>query len=286
MKTELECAGLHSRTLEGVALPFSPCCPALQSVGDTFEDRWQHMLVGVAAADFGDKRRLSRTTMPELRRRVWENRSLLATLMKDPADALEHADVLKQTRSSDPELLRLLLGELLLWCAPSGLVGVVQDSTAVRRTSSACESEPRPDLSDEAGTATLGSLAPGDYVALHGVVFSEPGGPRWQGVVPFSLSSDEVLRVSQWRQRSGSTDSHGPIPAGWIRIDRTKSEPSPCRFRLSSGPRTLFSLATEADEHVGTAGHAAVQAAAGEPLVERGPLLRRRGAGACHYRPT
>jgi hypothetical protein len=120
--------GVAAMVTSGESLPTSALGDAskdgaqgeAQALGESYHERWEHMLVGVAASEFGLKRRLSKTPPTELRRRVWENRSLMVPLLTHPLDKLKEAcPPPHQLRPFDAALLRSMLSEILIWCAPA-----------------------------------------------------------------------------------------------------------------------------------------------------------------------
>ena len=248
------------------AQPASAAVPRT-SVGGSYADRWGNLLTGVAAVDFGEKRRLSRTTVNEVRRRLWENRRLLASALRDPEQALQGA-ILQGSgitpRKTDPQMLRCMLAEILVWCAPSDAAQAVVHPAHVLRSMHGTDNG-APDLSDEAAAATLGSLEPGDFVEP---AMLADGTPRihvgeissWMAVTPLTLSHDNEARTAAWRQRSGAGMDSITLPPGWVCI--SAQEGGCCRGRRDTGaPRTLDEIATEVDP-IGASKRAAVLAAA------------------------
>ena len=161
------------------AAPLSPVRKTLLAA-DGSEARWDGLLRGVSRSEdaFGKRRRLSRTDPIEIRAEIWRNRGVLMSGIRQPDVALEattDSASVGTARLSDPELLRGMLCEMLLWCAPSETPAAILHSVVLHRSPG-----------DEGVDSTLAELELGDFVTVAVRAAPHPG---WTAV-PTPLNTD------------------------------------------------------------------------------------------------
>ena len=154
------------------AAPPSPVRRTLLAA-DGSEARWDGLLRGVSRTEdaFGKRRRLSRIDPIEIRAAIWQNRGVLMSGIRQPDVALEattSSASVGTARLSDPELLRGMLCEILLWCAPSETPAAILHSVVLQRSPG-----------DEGVDSALAELELGDFVT---VAVSATPHPGWTAV--------------------------------------------------------------------------------------------------------
>lgn len=233
---------------------------ARPAAADGHEARWDGLLRGVSRSEdaFGKRRRLSRIDPVEMRATIWRHRDVLMPGIRQAGVALEATSASGSVGSplqSDPELLRSMLCEMLLWCAPSETPAAILRPVTLQRSP---------------GDAPVGTeiteLELGDLVTVSVNTAPHPG---WSAVVPLCFGNDEPRRMLQWIRKTEQQHHADAGPAvGWLR----KSDPSRPSLRgCSSTPRTLAALAAQA---------AAATAAATSPAPVSGAQNVDGGGGA------
>jgi hypothetical protein len=231
-----------------------------ESMRPACECRWEGMLRGVVAdrsALSPKRRKLSQKDPAEVRGAIWRHRGVLMPGIQQADEALEatataggHSAAVGSPRSSDPELLRGMLREMLLWCAPSATPAAVLRGIVVRRN---------PVDEAEAGVVDaeqpMAKLERGDFVTVSINSAQQLG---WTAVLPLSFGRNERQQLQQWSQRSGQ---QGTQSVGWIRKPVRVSQAA--LRGCAAAPRTLTALAAaaaaaSAQPTAGATGQAAV----------------------------
>ena len=232
-----------------------PVSPGRASVltADGNEARWDGLLRGVSRSEdaFGKRRRLSRTDPIEIRADIWRHRDVLMPGIREAAVALEATSYSGSVGSplpSDPELLRGMLCEMLLWCAPSETPAAILRAVKLQRS---------PD--DDALDSDLAELELGDLVTVAVNAVPQPG---WTAVVPLCFGQGEPQKMLQWTRKTELHHVPGATATvGWLR----KSDPSEPSLRgCSSAPRTLAALAAQAASATASSPEAGSSAPTGE----------------------
>ena len=127
---------------------------AQMTADSDYAEKWTYVLCGEGSESGNDKNSRglkSRKTDPtELREQVWKHRGILIPGIRQPLMALEGT---ADTEDTDPELLRAMLAELLIWSAPSTAPAVALRGAKASVNSGGSGGE-------------VGSLEAGDFVSV------------------------------------------------------------------------------------------------------------------------
>ena len=200
---------------------------AQMSADSDYAEKWNHVLAGEGRENENSGRGLkSKKTDPaELREMVWNHRNSIIPGLRQPLMALEGAT--GKSEDSDPELLRSMLAELLLWCAPSSSPATALASAKVFKSSSGSGAE-------------VGALEPGDFVTVDTAsTQGQPAGSGWMAVKPLCFFKHDSKQRKQWLRATGGSK------AGWV--DGGGGLLATCR----TSPRTLETLAATARGSLG-----------------------------------
>ena len=236
------------------------------------EGRWEDLLCGVARSEaaFGKRRKLSRTDPAAVRAQVWQHRGVLTPGIRQPLDAQAtpagQSGSTGEARPSDAALLRGMLCELLLWCAPSETPAAIMRSVTARRSPAVEELQ-------------VGNLELSDFVT---VSVSFPPTAGWTAVVPLSFWQDERQQRLQWSRLTAQQNASGCVEeVAWI---PKASRAQPALRGCGAAPRTLAALSAAAKTEAATAttaGAGAGDAASSAPAEEERAEGQDVGQSSC-----
>ena len=198
--------------------------------------KWEYVLSGSGSEtgkDGGRGLKSKKTDVVEVRDELWKHRDLLLPGIRQPVMALENGvRPAGKAQDTDPELLRSMLAEMLLWCAPTSSPAVVVRSTKAYKAAGGSGGE-------------VGSLEPGDFVTLD-TGDNRGGGVQggWSPVKPLYFCRNDSKQRRQWVSRAGSRK------IGWVAQNDSADQPPPLRSCMGS-PRTLDSIAAAATGALG-----------------------------------
>ncbi len=205
---------------------------AEMSADSDYAEKWNHVLAGEGRENDNKGRGLkSKKTDPaELREMVWMHRNSLIPGVRQPLMALEGATA--KSQDSDPELLRSMLAELLIWCAPSSAPAIAVASAKVFKSSR--------------GGGEVGTLEPGDLVTIDiASGQGQPAGSSWVAVKPLSFFHHDSKQRKQWLRATGGSKT------GWVDGGGSTGGCGPALVTCRTSPRTLETLAASARGSLG-----------------------------------
>jgi hypothetical protein len=206
---------------------------AEMSADSDYADKWNHVLAGEGRENENNGRGLkSKKTDPaELREMVWKHRNSLIQGVRQPLMALEGATA--KSQDSDPELLRSMLAELLIWCAPSSAPAIVVASSKVFKSSSG-------------GSGEVGALEPGDLVTVDTASGQgQPAGSSWVAVKPLCFFHHDSKQRKQWLRATDGSKT------GWVDGGGGSGSRGASLVTCRTSPRTLETLAAAARGSLG-----------------------------------
>ena len=206
------------------------------SADSDYAEKWLNVLVGEGSENGSKGRGLkSKKTDPtELREMVWKHRGNIIPGIRQPLMALEGT---AKTEDSDPELLRSMLAELLIWCAPSSSPAVVLASAKVYASVGGSGGE-------------VSSLESGDFVSIDSAAgqATGSGGSSWTGVKPLCFFRNDSKQRKSWLRAAGGKKT------GWVAAAAAGSGgggEGAVLVSCRTSPRTLETLAAAARGSLG-----------------------------------